>query len=97
MLTALMLGRRFSILTMWDAWQPLYRKTLSDLDLYAQCASVRSASLTPDNRNLLAGKEDDVFPRLEAVARDLHGAERREEAGLEREHVRIVLDDQYLD
>ena len=69
MLTALMLGRRFSILTMWDAWQPLYRKTLSELDLYAQCASVRSASLTPDNRNLLAGKEEDVFPRLEAVAR----------------------------
>ena len=69
MLTALMLGRRFSILTMWDAWQPLYRKTLSELDLYAHCASVRAANLTPDNRNLLAGKEEDVFPRLEAVAR----------------------------
>lgn len=69
MLTALMLGRRFSILTMWDAWQPLYRKTLNELDLHAQCASVRAANLTPDNRNLLAGKEEDVFPRLEEVAR----------------------------
>jgi len=69
MLAALMLGRRFSILTMWNAWRPLYRKTLDELDLHAHCASVRSADLTPDNRNLLAGKEDDVFPRLEQVAR----------------------------
>ncbi|MDR6859935.1 aspartate/glutamate racemase family protein [Variovorax guangxiensis] len=68
MLTAMMLGRRFSILTMWDAWQPLYRKTIAELGLQAHCASVRAANLQPDNRNLLAGKEEEVFPRLEDVA-----------------------------
>jgi len=69
MLAALMLGRRFSILTMWDAWRPLYSKTIADLGLAAQCASVRAANIQPDNRNLLAGKEDTVFPRLAEVGR----------------------------
>jgi allantoin racemase len=68
MLTALMLGKRFSILTMWDAWRPLYDKTLADLDLGARCASIRAANIPPDNRNLLAGKESRVFPKLEEVA-----------------------------
>lgn len=68
MLAALMLGRRFSILTMWDAWRPLYRKTIADLGLAEHCASVRAANITPDNRNLLAGKESQVFPVLEEVA-----------------------------
>jgi allantoin racemase len=69
MLTALMLGRRFSILTMWDAWRPLYSQTIAELGLQAQCASVRAADIAPDNRNLLVGKEDRVFPRLVEVGR----------------------------
>ncbi len=68
MLAALSLGRRFSILTMWDAWRPLYSKTIADLGLGAHCASVRAANIQPDNRNLLVGKEDHAFPRLEEVA-----------------------------
>jgi allantoin racemase len=67
MLAALMLGRRFSILTMWDAWRPLYSKTIADLGLSWHCASVRAANIAPDNRNLLSGKEDVVFPRLAEV------------------------------
>ena len=69
MLAALMLGRRFSILTMWDAWKPLYSQTIADLGLQAQCASVRAAGIVPDNRNLLAGKEEQVFPRLVEAGR----------------------------
>jgi len=69
MLTALMLGQRFSILTMWDAWRPLYVKTIADLGIAEHCASVRAANIAPDNRNLLAGKEDQVFPRLTEVGR----------------------------
>ena len=68
-LTALMFGNRFSILAMWPHWQHLYTKTLGDLGLAGKCASVRWIDATPDNQGLLAGKEDEVFPALEAVAR----------------------------
>ena len=68
-LTALMFGNRFSILAMWPHWQHLYDKTLSDLGLHKHCVSVRSIDATPDNQTLLAGKQDDVFPLLEAEAR----------------------------
>ncbi len=69
MLTALMLGERFSILIMWDRWRHLYRKTIAELDLGARCASIRSIGVTPDNQALLAGKEDEVFPLLLDAAR----------------------------
>ncbi|MSO64653.1 MAG: hydrogenase expression protein HupH [Alphaproteobacteria bacterium] len=61
---ALMLGERFSVLAMWKHWAGLYKKTLTELDLMSRCASVRAIDMTPDNRNLLGGKEEDVFPRL---------------------------------
>lgn len=69
MLMALMLGRRFSIIAMWPHWQHLYDKTLAELGLEGQCASVRAIDATPDNQALLAGKEDEIFPLLEAQAR----------------------------
>ena len=68
MLTALMLGNRFSILTMWDGWRGLYTKTLSELGLAGHCASIRTIGVAPDSRNLLAGKEDEILPRLLAAA-----------------------------
>ncbi len=78
MLTALMLGDRFSILTMASRWKPLYKKALDELGLHHKCASVRAIEVPPDNQSLLSGKEDDVFPLLEAAARraiDEDGAE----------------------
>ena len=69
MLLAQMLGEKFSILVMWDRWKPLYAKTLGELGMREKCASIRSIGVQPDNKTLLAGKEDDVFPRLLAVAR----------------------------
>ena len=68
-LTASMFANKFSILAMWPHWQHLYDKTLSDLGLSQHCVSVRSIDATPDNQALLAGKEDDIFPLLEAEAR----------------------------
>lgn len=68
MLTALMLGERFSILAMWDRWRHLYAKTLAELGLAHKCASVRAAGLQPDNQSLLAGKEDAFFPALHEAA-----------------------------
>jgi allantoin racemase len=68
MLVALMLGERFSILIMWDRWRHLYRKTIAELGLGPRVASIRSIGVRPDNRRLLAGKEEEVFPLLLAAA-----------------------------
>ncbi|MDX1690683.1 MAG: aspartate/glutamate racemase family protein [Acidimicrobiia bacterium] len=67
--TALMLGSRFGVLTMWEDWFPLYTKTLTSMRLRDRCAGMRAAGIAPDNRALLAGKEDEVFPALLAAAR----------------------------
>ena len=78
MLTALMLGVRFSILTMASRWKPLYKKALDELGLHHKCASVRAIEVPPDNQGLLSGKEEAVFPLLEAAARlaiEVDGAE----------------------
>ena len=78
MLTALMLGDRFSILTMASRWKPLYKKALDELGLHHKCASVRAIEVPPDNQGLLSGKEGAVFPLLEAAARlaiEVDGAE----------------------
>jgi len=69
MLTALMFGDRFSILTMASRWKPLYKKALDELGLHHKCASVRAIEVPPDNQSLLSGKEADVFPLLEAAGR----------------------------
>ena len=68
MLLALTLGERFSILMMWDRWRYLYEKTIAALNLDWRCASIRSIGVVPDNRTLLAGKEDEILPKLLAAA-----------------------------
>ena len=68
MLSALMLGDRFSILTMASRWKPLYKKALDELGMHHKCASVRASEVSPDNQALLSGKEEEVFPLLEAAA-----------------------------
>ena len=68
MLTALLLGNRFSVVTMWKHWFHLYEKTIGDLGIHSQVASIRSIDVAPDNQSLLAGKEEDIFPLLLAEA-----------------------------
>jgi allantoin racemase len=63
-LTALMLGNRFSVLTQWDGWIPVYAKGVTELGLNDHLASIRSINMMPDLENLLGGKEDVVFPLL---------------------------------
>ncbi|HZG28749.1 MAG TPA: aspartate/glutamate racemase family protein [Ensifer sp.] len=69
MLVAQMLGEKFSILMMWDRWKMLYTKTLGELGMQHKCASMRSLGVTPNNKSLLSGKEDEVFPLLLDAAR----------------------------
>lgn len=66
---ACMLGHKFSIVTMWDPWFPLYKKTLTEYGLWDRVASLRSIDTRPDVKELLAGKEEIVFGKLEAEAR----------------------------
>lgn len=66
---AAQLGKRFSILTMWDRWRPLYDKVLMQTGLGARCASVRAIGVRPDAQELLAGKEEIVFEKLESAAK----------------------------
>jgi len=66
---AAMLGKKFSIITMWEPWFPLYEKTLSEYHLWPRVASLRSIDTRPDLKELLTGKEEVVFARLETQAR----------------------------
>src|SRR5206468_763413 len=50
---ARILARRFSIVTMWDAWIAGYRKTLERYELLGRLASIRAVGIEPDLRNLL--------------------------------------------
>lgn len=62
--TACMLGHKFSVLTMWPRWYPLYRKTIKEYGLESRLASIRSIDVRPDTEALLQGKEDVVFGKL---------------------------------
>ena len=66
--TAMLLGKRFSVLTMWPQWFPLYEKTLTDYGLWERVASLRSIDTRPDVTELLAGKEEVIFEALKAEA-----------------------------
>jgi len=66
---ATMLGKRFSIVTMWDRWRHLYEKNLDTYRLWSKCASVRAVNIPPDVEALFAGKEEEMFERLAAEAR----------------------------
>jgi allantoin racemase len=65
---AMALGKRFTILTMWDEWFPLYEKTLTEYGLWDRVASLRSIATRPDVTELLAGKEEIIFSKLKAEA-----------------------------
>lgn len=62
---ACMLGHKFSIITMWDEWFHLYRKVLTEYGLWHRLASMRSIKTRPDLSELLSGKEEVIFAKLE--------------------------------
>ncbi|MDG2242720.1 MAG: aspartate/glutamate racemase family protein [Rhodospirillaceae bacterium] len=66
-LTACMLGKTFSVLTMWEEWVHMYEKTLKEEGLEHRCASIRAIGVRPDTQELLVGKEDIVFEKLESA------------------------------
>ncbi len=66
---ACLLGHKFSIITMWDRWKLLYKKTLDQEGLWHRVASIRACETEPDPQKLLAGKEGEVFPKIEHACR----------------------------
>ncbi|GAA0647379.1 hypothetical protein GCM10009424_24450 [Sphingomonas ursincola] len=65
---AMMLGKKFTVLTMWPEWFPLYQKTLTEYGFWDRVASLRSIDTRPDVTELLAGKEEVIFDKLKAEA-----------------------------
>lgn len=65
---AMMLGKKFTVLTMWPEWFPLYEKTLAEYGWWSRVASLRSIDTRPDVTELLAGKEEVIFGKLKAEA-----------------------------
>lgn len=66
--TAMMLGKKFTVLTMWPEWFPLYEKTLTEYGFWDRVASLRSIETRPDVTELLAGKEEIIFGKLREQA-----------------------------
>lgn len=66
---ACQLGRKFSVITMWQPWADLCVKNVAAYGLTSRMASVRHVDTRPDTKELLAGKEDVIFAQLEAEAR----------------------------
>ncbi len=65
---ATMLGKKFSIITMWDKWRYIYEKNLDTYHLWERCASIRSVGVQPDVESLFEGKEDEMFTKIAAEA-----------------------------
>ena len=61
---AIMLGKRFSVITMWDTWRFFYEKNLAAYHLEGKCASIRSVNIPPNVEALFAGKEEEMFQKL---------------------------------
>ena len=63
------LGRRFSVITMCPRWNWIYEKLAAETGLGSRLASIRNIDTRPDTAELLAGKEEIVFAKLEIAAR----------------------------
>lgn len=69
MLLACLLGRKFSVITMWPKWHALYEKAIAEHGIAHRVASIRDIGTRPDAAELLAGKEEQVFDLLHREAR----------------------------
>ena len=60
----MILGKRFSIVTMWDKWTAPLREEPRHLPPREKCASIRAVNIPPDVEALFTGKEDEMFQKL---------------------------------
>jgi allantoin racemase len=72
------LGHRIGIITMWPQWHALYPPAGAPLGPVSRVAAILDIGVRPDAEALLAGREEEVFPQLDAACRtaiDGHGAD----------------------
>src|SRR3712207_396273 len=62
-------GHKFSIITMFEGWIHAYRRTLNEYGLWNKVASIRHIDTRPDVSELLEGKEEIIFGKLESESR----------------------------
>jgi allantoin racemase len=65
---SMMLGKRFSIVTMWDKWVHLHEKNLDTYRLRDKCASIRHIGVRPDLDELLTGRESQIADMIAGEA-----------------------------
>ena len=68
---SLTLGRRFGVMAQWQPAMARYEKVLDEWGLRSRCAGVEHFDTPPDFANLIVGKEDAVFPKMESACRRL--------------------------
>jgi Asp/Glu/hydantoin racemase len=71
-LLALALGRRFSILVVWEGFKLIHERTLRAYGWEDRCASIRALDMKPgepDFADMFGGREDRFYPALAALAR----------------------------
>ncbi len=74
LLFALTLGSRFGILAQWEPALARYRKVIPEWGLTDHCAAVGHFGTPPDFAALIAGKEEEILPRMEEACWRLIGA-----------------------
>ena len=71
MIFSLTLGRRFGVMAQWQPAMARYEKVLYEWGRRSMCAGVEHFDTPPDFANLIGGKEDVVFPKMESACRRL--------------------------
>jgi hypothetical protein len=76
-LLAAALGKRFSVITMWQRRDWIYEKLAHETGLQHALASIRNIDTRPDAQELLSGKEDFVFRKTRTCLPYCHRPGRR--------------------
>lgn len=63
-----MLGKKFSIITMWDKWLHLYETNLTMYQLWPLCASIRHIDTPPDVEGLFGERSAEISEKLTSEA-----------------------------
>ncbi len=74
MLFCLTLGNKFSIICQWDYAVLRTTKMIMGLGFESFCAGVFNFDVPPDYANLLDGKEEKVFPKMQAACEEAMAA-----------------------
>jgi allantoin racemase len=70
-LAAMMLGRRFSVIVVWEGFRLIHERTLRNYGWEDRCASIRCLDMKPgepDFADMFGGREERFYPALAELA-----------------------------